>query len=59
MLDQATRACGVVVMVGLPAADLKLPLVHAGIREVDIIGVFRFLNWYVALNVLNYNMQWN
>lgn len=39
-------------MVGLPAADLKLPLVRAGIREVDIIGVFRFLNWYVAFDVV-------
>lgn len=49
----ATRACGVVVMVGLPAADLKLPLVRAGIREVDIIGVFRFLNCFpIAIDLV-------
>lgn len=50
----ATRACGVVVMVGLPSRDLTLPIVNAGAREVDIIGVFRYLNCYpIAIELID------
>lgn len=42
---QATRMCGVVMVMGLPAKDVTLPLVNAAIREVDIRGVFRYVNW--------------
>lgn len=37
--------CGVVMVMGLPAKDVTLPLVNAAIREVDIRGVFRYVNW--------------
>ncbi|XP_047496336.1 sorbitol dehydrogenase-like [Penaeus chinensis] len=50
----ATRSCGAVLMVGLPSADLKLPIVHASLREVDILGVFRYLNCYpIAIDLIS------
>jgi len=41
---QATRSGGIVVVVGMGAAEVKLPLINALAREVDIRGVFRYCN---------------
>ncbi|XP_053670755.1 sorbitol dehydrogenase-like [Anopheles nili] len=49
----ATKAGGVAVMVGMGAPEVKLPLVNALAREVDIRGVFRYCNDYpVALSLV-------
>ena len=42
----ATKAGGVVVFVGMGAPEVKIPLIHALIREVDLRGVFRYVNDY-------------
>ncbi|KAH8399177.1 hypothetical protein KR215_003723 [Drosophila sulfurigaster] len=42
----ATRSGGVVVIVGMGAAEVKIPLFNALAREVDIRGVFRYCNDY-------------
>lgn len=41
---QATRPGGVVVVVGLGSEMVKIPLMNAAVREVDIRGVFRYCN---------------
>lgn len=41
---QATKSRGKLVQVGLSYSDVTVPLVHAGVREVDILGVFRYVN---------------
>lgn len=49
----STRPGGVIAMVGLRAARVELPLIDAALREVDIRGVFRYLNCYpIALSLL-------
>lgn len=49
----ATRSGGVAVLVGMGAPEVQVPLINALIREVDIRGVFRYVNDYAdALNLL-------
>ncbi|XP_075146609.1 sorbitol dehydrogenase 1 [Haematobia irritans] len=44
----ATRSGGCCVVVGMGAPEVKLPLINALAREVDIRGVFRYCNDYPA-----------
>ena len=37
----STKSGGCIVMVGLGAAEIKMPIVNASVREVDIRGIFR------------------
>ncbi|XP_012234966.1 sorbitol dehydrogenase-like [Linepithema humile] len=49
----ATKSGGVVVLVGNTAPEVQIPLINALIREVDIRGIFRYVNDYDdALNLV-------
>ncbi|XP_045112736.1 sorbitol dehydrogenase-like [Portunus trituberculatus] len=49
----ATKSRGKLVQVGLSGPEVTIPLVHAGVREVDIIGVYRYLNCFpIAIDLL-------
>ena len=41
---KATKSGGVVVLVGMGAPEVQIPLIDALAREVDIRGVFRYAN---------------
>ncbi|XP_014479371.1 PREDICTED: sorbitol dehydrogenase-like [Dinoponera quadriceps] len=41
-----TKSGGVVVLVGMGAREVQVPLINALVREVDIRGVFRYVNDY-------------
>jgi len=42
---QATNSGGVAMIVGMGKAEINLPIVDALVREVDIRGNFRYVNW--------------
>nr|XP_053635197.1 sorbitol dehydrogenase-like [Cherax quadricarinatus] len=44
----ATRSSGVIMLVGVGSPQVTLPLVHAGMREIDIRGVYRYIQCYPA-----------
>ncbi|XP_021922007.1 sorbitol dehydrogenase-like isoform X2 [Zootermopsis nevadensis] len=49
----ATKSGGVAVIVGMGAPEVKIPLVNALAREVDIRGIFRYANEYpIALSMV-------
>ena len=42
----ATKSGGVLVIVGMGKPEVKIPLIDALVREVDIRGIFRYVNCY-------------
>ncbi|KMZ69199.1 Sorbitol dehydrogenase [Zostera marina] len=50
----ATRAGGKVCLVGMGHNEMNLRLVSAALREIDVIGVFRYKNtWPICLDLLS------
>ncbi|XP_029158154.1 sorbitol dehydrogenase-like [Nylanderia fulva] len=49
----ATKSGGIATIVGLGAPEVQIPLINALVREVDIRGIFRYVNDYNdALNLV-------
>ncbi len=46
---QAVRSGGTICIIGHGPAEVKVPIIKAAVREVDIRGVFRYANWYEFL----------
>lgn len=51
IVSQATKSGGVAVLVGMGAMEQTVPLAGALAREVDIRGIFRYVNEWVALSI--------
>ena len=51
----STNNGGKVALVGLGPLEVKVPLVNASLREVDIIGICRFRNWSVIQTLFELN----
>lgn len=50
---KSTKNGGMVLLVGMGAEEIKVPMLSAMIREVDIRGVFRYANCYpIALDLV-------
>ncbi|XP_063865260.1 sorbitol dehydrogenase-like isoform X1 [Scylla paramamosain] len=48
-----TKSGGKLVQVGVGAPEVTVPLVHAAVREVDILGVYRYVNCFpIAIDLL-------
>ena len=43
------------MIVGLSGStEMKIPIINALFREVDIRGIFRYTNWYVSMAMICY-----
>ncbi|KAK7076549.1 hypothetical protein SK128_005822 [Halocaridina rubra] len=49
----ATKSSGIAMLVGIGNPEVKLPIVNAAVREVDVMGVFRYINCYpIAIDMI-------